>query len=109
MIQPGLTRRHRVDCCVNDSFTSSESADCGRPEQPLGSLITLEDSGQAAAVRCQEGWLEEQEGQEEGGRLRCNQGRWRGTLPVCRGEEYLFLFFTSSPSVSVSDQQMTNF
>ena len=44
-------------CCVNASFTPSESGECGRPEQPLGSLVTLEDSGQVAGLGCQEGWL----------------------------------------------------
>ena len=69
---------------VNVSFTTSEAGDCGRPEQPLGSLVTVEESGQVAVMSCQEGWLAGQE--REDLRLTCNKARWEGSLPVCRGQ-----------------------
>ena len=62
--------------CDNVGFITSESGACGSPEQPLGSLVSVEEDGERAVVECQDGWLAG--GDKERNILTCNKGRWEG-------------------------------
>ena len=62
-----------------------DGARCGRPEQPVGSLVKVEEDAGTASLVCKEGFNSLTESDTH--LLMCHKGTWQGTLPVCRGEE----------------------
>ena len=59
--------------------TYSEENDCGEPEAPVGSLVSVDDG--LASYSCEAGYL------LAGERTRvCKDGAWSGAVPACQGD-----------------------
>ena len=65
--------------CEVEVFPLTEEKECGIPEKPVGSVVTV--NGTLASYSCNDGYVLGGERSRK-----CRDGVWRGPLPICEGD-----------------------